>query len=977
MQFTTTITSFAQTTKSADIFVTPYSIEEGLRQSMVKQVYLDSRGLIWMVTGDGLHLFNGKTFRVFRVPNISPFSQSDNVMRNIIETTPGHFVVTSSSSLSIFDADSGNFRIIRQQPGLYPQLFTSLINGKPLTWMLDMGYCFVDNSSLLPLKLLFDKGNLPIQSFIPLQILEISSKRFIIQGVDGLIEVTINIENSNSTFHAKWIPLSKDCLGIASNGKSRILLLSGTKVYTYHEGGTIEPYIETDLDDNNSIFIDSDDNIWFSNAKRKEVYKITNRTLQKVNLFVKEGRHSEIINPFVINFFEDSQKNIWIGTDGEGVLKYQSDQLQFNKSNIGFVRCINSWAGHIWAGTFQNGLWRISNGLEQAQRMFPSRFNNNTDILDITSDNYNRLWVATANRLEVIDINGNQVFSYPLTISVAKFFNGSRGQVLLSTNNNLLTFCGKQNPSLLSNDRHYHFTSWVSHKGREWIGTSSGLFAIKSGLGLDLELFNSAKVSPLEVKSLQVIKNQIWVASNAGIDVFGEGGQRISDFNILKKFKNEVIYSLLPDSSHRIWFSSNNGIGCISSDIERVNLFKSSNNLQSLEFNSNAFFVSQDGVFYFGGIHGINGIDPSQFKPIKALSKPTLISLNTSDTIYSKGIAPKLSNLNLNWRESNISGTIFSTDYLNVDEQYYSCMLENYDDRWSQPALSTSFSYRNLRPGHYRLLVKYQDSFQNWSKPTLLLSLNIKPPIWETWWFIILLISSVIGLTVLIVKKIQGFRYRNRIIELEHQNAVEKERLRISRDLHDELGAGLSLIMLNSSIAQNQLDDKAQLGAFLQTISRNSKELYENMNNLIWLLKQENHSLDALFSRIREVVSDMLEDSGFEYVIHIPECFEDIVINRDTSRQIYLITKEAVNNAIKHSDAKKITVEAIIINNHLTIQIIDNGKGFTNESEVTKGNGLMNMKSRAKQLSGNLSIISAISNGSTVTLSLNLDEIKG
>jgi signal transduction histidine kinase len=149
------------------------------------------------------------------------------------------------------------------------------------------------------------------------------------------------------------------------------------------------------------------------------------------------------------------------------------------------------------------------------------------------------------------------------------------------------------------------------------------------------------------------------------------------------------------------------------------------------------------------------------------------------------------------------------------------------------------------------------------------------------------------------------------------------------------------------------------------------------MNNLIWLLKQENQSLDALFSRIREVVSDMLEDAGLEHLIKIPECFDDIVINRDTSRQIYLITKEAVNNAIKHSNATKIIVEAVIQNNLLTLKISDNGRGFVNANEISTGNGLLNMKSRAKQISGSLIITSELNCGSTVSLLLNLDEIKG
>jgi ligand-binding sensor domain-containing protein len=121
--------------------VTAFGTEQGLSQSMVTQICQDSRGLMWMVTGDGLQCFNGEEFRLFRLENNKDHSISDNIMRDITEHAPGQFTVTTSSSILQFNSASGKFNVVYSKPGFYPRLLNIMVNGRLLCWSNEKGAC--------------------------------------------------------------------------------------------------------------------------------------------------------------------------------------------------------------------------------------------------------------------------------------------------------------------------------------------------------------------------------------------------------------------------------------------------------------------------------------------------------------------------------------------------------------------------------------------------------------------------------------------------------------------------------------------------------------------------------------------------------------------------------------------------------------------------------------------------------------------
>jgi hypothetical protein len=143
------------------LYVTEYGLEEGLRQSMVSKVHQDKRGIIWMVTGDGLQCFDGQKFRTFRISMNRVFNHSDNMMRMMVENKQGNFIISSSSALFSFDPVAGKFSYIKRKASIYYALFNVLLDGKPLVWTQNEGLCIADEHSLTPLNLIFDSHASP------------------------------------------------------------------------------------------------------------------------------------------------------------------------------------------------------------------------------------------------------------------------------------------------------------------------------------------------------------------------------------------------------------------------------------------------------------------------------------------------------------------------------------------------------------------------------------------------------------------------------------------------------------------------------------------------------------------------------------------------------------------------------------------------------------------------------------------------
>lgn len=182
-----------------------------------------------------------------------------------------------------------------------------------------------------------------------------------------------------------------------------------------------------------------------------------------------------------------------------------------------------------------------------------------------------------------------------------------------------------------------------------------------------------------------------------------------------------------------------------------------------------------------------------------------------------------------------------------------------------------------------------------------------------------------------------------------------KERTRISSDMHDEIGSGITHIALLSELIQTQQKDERGLKQDINKISTSARRLVQTMSEIIWALNPQNDTLENLLAYTREQSHQYFESLNVQFEIHFPEFVPDIKLSNAERRNLYLVTREALNNVMKHSGATVILLKLGITNTRFCFSVTDNGKGMSDKNIRTGGNGLHNMKRRMKEIGGTIS----------------------
>src|SRR6185436_9687194 len=243
------------------------------------------------------------------------------------------------------------------------------------------------------------------------------------------------------------------------------------------------------------------------------------------------------------------------------------------------------------------------------------------------------------------------------------------------------------------------------------------------------------------------------------------------------------------------------------------------------------------------------------------------------------------------------------------------------------------------------------------------------------------LILYEIGLLIELIFFLMGLTYKNRTQlieqttererlktenerkELEKQVAVmqahQEERERISADIHDELGSGMTTIRLMSEIAKNKM--KENIPVEIEKISNSANEVLNKMNAIVWSMNSSNDTLDSLISYIRAYATEFFDSTPINCKVNMPETIPDKLLSGDKRRNVFLCVKETLNNTLKHSKASKVNIN-ISTNGELKININDDGVGIDPEKIRRFGNGLKNIERRMKGIGGNYRIVN---NGGT------------
>ncbi len=517
------------------------------------------------------------------------------------------------------------------------------------------------------------------------------------------------------------------------------------------------------------------------------------------------------------------------------------------------------------------------------------------------------------------------------------------------------------------NDLHKIYAITEDKKGLIWVGTNSGLFRISPATKL-IEAFKNSQQEKTSLSSDDVrsiiasYDSQIWVGtSNGGLNKFVEETNSFERYSINDGLPDNTIYSIAEDREQKLWLGTNKGLCWFDPITLQSQLYSPEDGVQSYEFNTNSVCKTSDDWLLFGGVNGFNMFSPAKISSSASSKNLVFTSIKVNNQEY-----PITDDqLSLSHNENFISFEFNLLDFYKNDKIQYAYKLDGLEKDWNYLRSAQKASYPGLNPGNYTFMVKAASHNGLWSDEVTLLHLYIAQPWWKSLWFIILSGSLFAAIIYTFYKNRQI--QREKIIELRH---------RISQDLHDEIGSTLSSISLFGTVA-HKLAGSNPVGTqdMLTKINESTTQVMESMNDIVWAINSDNDKVGNLQKRMRAFISELDDASDVNISLQVDENLKDTFINMVQRRNVYLIFKEATNNAFKYANASQINITLSQSNNLYKLLIQDNGIGFELSELASKtslgGNGLKNMKQRAGELNGTLEIISSKNQGSEISFSWN------
>ncbi len=738
---------------------------------------------------------------------------------------------------------------------------------------------------------------------------------------------------------------------------------------------------------------------------------------------------SSLAHNYITSIYEDRNGQIWIGTR-IGLCLYSPFSQKFNLikpimnsahslSDKNITCFLEDSQGYIWIGT-HNGLNRFNKQSGAYRQYFHDPDNPGAGpaadyILKLFEDSHGRIWIGTRNggasRLE------SGVFHHyktdpqdPQSLSndvVLAFYESSANQIWIGTNrgginryneaDDNFTRFGKNSDDGFSLNDVSVFDIFEDQNQNMWFGTPSGginIYNTQTGK-FEYLLHDPANRNSISSNRIicfyQSLAGDLWVGTAKGLNKLITGPDSLNNpqYRFRQYFSsdglpNDVIYGILEDKSRNLWVSTNNGIGRI--DVRdgkfKVKSFTKADGLQGNEFNQNAYMRDSNGRIYFGGGGGFNVFDPYQLN-INPHIPPVVITglniLNKEAPLKSKYLHSRqpshseAASINCTWEDNVISFEFAALDFAAPEKNQFAYKLAGFDQDWIYSAQRRFVTYTNLHPGDYVFCVKASNNDGIWNESGTQIKLSISAPPWQTWWAY-LSYFLVVTLSIWTFHKIK-LKNRSRILsaKAEERECVRKE---IAADFHDEAGNIITKINLFVELAKRNSGTREQLETYLEKVQSNAKLLSGGMRDFIWALDPDKDTLFETLLRLKDTGDSIFEHSPIRFKTRgIIPALKHIEIDLKERRAIILIFTEAMNNALKYSQAKHADLLIKLTDNLLMISFTDDGIGFDLDTSK-KGYGLQNMKRRALKIDSFLEIRDGRHKGTTVCLNKPLGDAR-
>ncbi|MCI0490249.1 MAG: histidine kinase [Blastocatellia bacterium] len=496
--------------------------------------------------------------------------------------------------------------------------------------------------------------------------------------------------------------------------------------------------------------------------------------------------------------------------------------------------------------------------------------------------------------------------------------------------------------------------------GNLWIGFySGGLARYRAGAFTVLGQENGLPEG--QIRDLHLDQaGRLWVATSiGGIGLISNptaDRPQLSSLTMGDGLSSNIISSITEDDFGRIYISTSRGIDRFDLETGRIKHYSFSDGLPGAT--QEVSYRDSQGRLWFGSRDALLQFIPeSDSPPAPPQTRISELLIEGDSYPLSSMGEDNLTDLELESNRNHLQISFFGISSSVSDRLKYQYRLDGSDREWSEPTDQRTVILANLSPGVYRFLVRAVNAYGIAGDPPAAISFRILPPIWQRWWFLVL---AVLAITAIIYSI---YRYRlGQLLE------VERVRMRIATDLHDDIGASLSQIALLSEVVRQQgSKNDPQTTERLSKIAHVSRELVDSMSDIVWAINPNRDSVSDLTHRMRRFASDTLSARDIKVRFRAPESDDGIKLGANTRREVFLVFKEAVNNTARHSGCGAVDIQIEASSGWLTLRLCDDGKGFVPASEGD-GHGLASMRARAESLGGSLEILSGNGQGTTLTL---------
>jgi signal transduction histidine kinase/ligand-binding sensor domain-containing protein len=332
----------------------------------------------------------------------------------------------------------------------------------------------------------------------------------------------------------------------------------------------------------------------------------------------------------------------------------------------------------------------------------------------------------------------------------------------------------------------------------------------------------------------------------------------------------------------------------------------------------------------------------------------------------------------LEFRFTALSFTALS--FTEPDKVLFKCWLQGREPSWDDPSSERIKSYSYLPPGTYTFHVTACNKDGVWNDEGAALSFKVLPYFWQTWWFLVITLTLGAGAVASGVLWTTRRRLRAKLEALEHQRAIERERARIARDIHDDLGASLTRITMLSQSVRGELGHDPQAAAEVDQIYGTARELTRAMDEIVWAVNPKHDTLDSLVTYLGRFAQNFLSAASLRCRLDVPLHLPAWALTAEVRHNVFLAFKEALHNVVKHAHASEVRLSLELQPSAFVLVVADNGRGFDPAAapsrmagspdgvRVAGGNGRANMKKRLEEIGGSCEWVSAPQKGTRVRL---------